>query len=150
MGWTETCQRRRWHEYSLDEWTKWVESLPPKGFGRLDKEGWSKWVDKMIEAEGQPRPPPAKGPPAQGDSENCDDGKRAKTTPTPGPPASGSAAAVIFIDSPSSASGYTQSSAPTAPDNSQVLDFILGDEVMDSGDVVAYRLHLHEASNCSA
>ena len=44
MGW--------FHKYSPQEWEKWLESLPPKGFDRFSKMEWISWHRAMSEAAG--------------------------------------------------------------------------------------------------
>ena len=52
MGWTESCQKARWNQYTTTQWNAWVGTLPEEGFGRLTKIGWREWIQKMSEAHG--------------------------------------------------------------------------------------------------
>ena len=52
MGWTESCQKARWNQYTTTQWIAWVGTLPEEGFGRLTKIGWSEWTQKMLDAHG--------------------------------------------------------------------------------------------------
>ena len=68
MGWSPWCQKRRWFEYTQEEWLTWIESLPEKGFGRYTKKGWLLWAQLMEEEHGLHTestnlPPTDQGPP---------------------------------------------------------------------------------------
>ena len=52
MGWTASCQKAHWNQYSTGEWTSWVDTLPEDGFGRLTKIEWKEWIQKMLDAHG--------------------------------------------------------------------------------------------------
>ena len=46
MGWTPECQRRRWFNYTSDEWLAWIDGLHD-GFGRYTKDEWMEWCVDM-------------------------------------------------------------------------------------------------------
>jgi len=67
MGWTPECQRRRWNEFTEAAWRAWAASLPPNGFGRMNRIGWEDWIERMASGQGpQEQAPPNQGQPAQG------------------------------------------------------------------------------------
>ena len=52
MGWTDSCQKARWNQYSTEEWTTWVDTLPEEGYCRLTKKEWKEWIQKMLDVHG--------------------------------------------------------------------------------------------------
>ena len=46
MGWAPECQRRRWFNYTSDEWLAWIDGLHD-GFGRYTKDEWMEWCVDM-------------------------------------------------------------------------------------------------------
>ena len=67
MGWTASCQKRRWNLHTAKEWEDWIDQLPDEGFGRYTKSGWTEWAGRMLEMHGLPtKGQPAQGQPAQG------------------------------------------------------------------------------------
>ena len=53
MGWTDSCQKTRWNEYSTEDWIRWEGTLPDEGYGRLTKIQWKVWIEKMLDVHGR-------------------------------------------------------------------------------------------------
>ena len=62
MGWSDSCQKKRWHKHSLQEWKAWIDGLDETGYCHYDKKEWGEWAASMLQKHG----PPEKEQPAQG------------------------------------------------------------------------------------